>query len=644
MTNHRRRRFLDANETTEAPTQHVAIQVEADPVKGGAPGEATLARWAGVCWRFDAGQVSRVCEAENSDPRLWWEWLESLLHPKRRTWIWSKGAHAAFLLLGGWQLVAAKLLAVGFLLDKDPPWVLRFRTSNKPATWVDLRNFTDKGATDHACALDSARATAKIVQEILFWHRASDLGCLGFTAAEMALRAYRHRFAPRVVRGELSDFPPGPEPERKRPICWPVSVECDRVRERFNLPARANDTDAQAPCCPVHEAERQAYYGPLFICHQMGMVRGPIYVVDCQSHYASQMRNKFFPAQYLFSLNRPDLGKALRVIESKATCATVRVCSPDWPYPVRRGGRVGLAVGRFDTTLAGPELHHAHTNGNLECVYDLHAYRPLDLFTPFVEWVWNQRCAQRHLGNEMVASLCKDLLVKLTGKWAQTSDRWEIAKGRRAPRPWGMRLRYNARLRRDVSERFFGDTVQEHAGLHFPAYYFPLVSAYITAYARLHMASVIERVGLENVLYNPVDCLHLTAKGLKRLSDAKLLVEPAMGLFRLEKTLGWANYLGPGAYVRDGEPVVCGLPKHARRVSETRYEYRRVESCAEVFSRPVPGTILTHNGSADLAARHLWGRQRKDGRVFPPVLDDAEDAERFEKDAASEREFMERRL
>lgn len=608
MPPRRRRRFLDANETTESPGQHVAVAVASRPAGRGRNAPLAFAGAAAVRWRWDGGTVSRTHEQEFGEPRDWWEWLEGQLHPKRRTWLWSRGAHGAFLLLGGWERVVARLLRVGFLLDKDPPWLLRFSLGAKRCTWVDERNYFGRDVPEETSLAGAARAVATRVQALLAWHAHSDLGCLGFTAADMAMRAYRHRFAPRVTRGELTHKDPGPEPARKRPICWPVPHDREHV----------------------HEDERQSYYGPLFTCYQLGRVAGPIYVADVQSFYASMMRGRFFPAQYRFSLSRPDLEKARGFAETQATVAAVRLCSPDYPYPARRAGRVGMALGNFDTVLAGPEFLHALHHGAVDRIHVLHVYRPEELFTPFVEWFWNARCAARHQQNPLIEGLCKDALVKMTGKWAQTSDRWEIDPKRTASRPWGYDHRYDAKDRRDVSVRFLGDTVQVHAGRKMPAYYFPAVSAYITSYARLHMQWVIDQIGSDEVYYNPVDCLHLSARGWRRLQKLGLVQQPGLGLFRLERVIDSAQYLGPGAYVRDGEPVVCGLPKSARHAGGTRYEFTRVESCCEVFSRPHSDTLLTRDGSADLDARTLWGRERDDGRVFPPLLDEpaaAADAE-----------------
>lgn len=641
-----RRRFLDANEGTEEPGQHLIVQVEGAAVAGGRRGEVAFHRAAAVRFRWEGGLASRFHCAEFDHPSQWWNWLEGHLEKKRQTWVWSHGAHAAFLLLGGWQRCTAKLLRVGFLLDKDPPWLLRFKISGLPLTWADLRNFFPLGhdeinerlpgdtvvvpkdwaggAYQDDLLFRNSTITLNAVIQLLHWHRANDLGCLGFTSADVAMRSYRHRFAPRVTRGELCDTDPGPEPKRRRPICWPVPLECEHAKRLHGIKGAYVGAEDKEECCPVHELERAAYYGPLFTCHQLGPVKGPVFVADCQSHYASMMRGRFFPSQYLFSLGRADLPKARALAESKAVIASVRLCSPDWPYPVRRGGRVGLALGHFDTVLPGPELLHALDNGAVEVVWEMSVYRPAELFTPFVDWYWNQRCIARHQKNRLTEGLCKDVLNKMSGKWAQASDRWEVTDKYPAARPWGIKRRYNAEKRKDVSLRYLGDTVQIHAGLKYPSYYFPAISAFITSYARLHMAWVVEQVGQDEVFYNPVDCLHLTARGFKRLQKAGLLVEPSLGSFRLEKTIRHAVYYGPGAYCADGVPSVCGLPRHALQVTDTKYEYTRVEHCSEVFTREVPASLLSRTGTADTAARTLWGRERADGRVFPPVLDHPE--------------------
>lgn len=636
MTGPYRRRFLDANEKTEAPGQHIIVQVSPHFADNGRRPKLQFAGAAATRCRFDSGVVSREIDAEFSGASDWWQWLADQLDKKRRTWVWSRGAHAAFCLLGGWEKVVAKQIRVGFLMDKDPPWVLRFHLNGWPCTWIDSRNFFQDGWAEGAPAIDCAWYITDRVKRLLNWHRDTDLGCLGFTSADMAMRAYRHRFAPRVIRGELSAKDPGPEPDRKRPICWPVPADCAAIRRKFGWPDRRDDPEHGHACCPVHESERDAYYGPLFVCHQLGRVRGPIYVVDCQSHYASVMRGRTFPAQYLFSVRNPDLRKAQSLATSKATVAHVRLCTPDFAYPLRRANRVGCAVGRFDTTLPGPELLRALDNGEVEMVYALHAYRPVELFTAFVDWFWNQRCAARFFGDKMIESLCKDVLVKMTGKWSQTVDRWEIDRSRRAARPWGIKSAWDAKLGRDVSLRFLGDVVQVHAGKKKPGYYFPAVSAYITSYARLHIAHVVDQIGIDEVLYNPVDCLHLTALGYGRLKKLGLLEEPALGKFKLERVISKAQYLGPGAYIRDDEPVVCGLPKGARHSGGTKYEYTRVESCSEVFCRHHSDELRTVGGSVDLEARQLWGRERADGRVFPPLLDEPDQAAEAEAQLSSD--------
>ena len=105
-----------------------------------------------------------------------------------------------------------------------------------------------------------------------------------------------------------------------------------------------------------------------------------------------------------------------------ACIATVKLDSPSHLYPLAVNNTTVYATGRFETTLAGPELKFAIDNGHCILVKDIAEYKLAAIFGEYVNKLWQMRLDFIDSGNEPMAKATKLLLNSLYGKFGQRSS------------------------------------------------------------------------------------------------------------------------------------------------------------------------------------------------------------------------------
>src|SRR5205807_1547071 len=105
--------------------------------------------------------------------------------------------------------------------------------------------------------------------------------------------------------------------------------------------------------------------------------------------------------------------------------ADVEISTSQANYPFRQSNHCVYPVGRFWTTLCGPELLHAYSRNRIIRFGRWARYSLSCLFGDYVRCLWDMRCRYKDRGDAVKANLCKWLLNSLAGKFGQRSRRWE---------------------------------------------------------------------------------------------------------------------------------------------------------------------------------------------------------------------------
>lgn len=642
----RKAHWLRPNDGTRTPQTIVALACEPAPEE--VPHTAGAARnvlgFGVACMsRLERGKCSRKEWFEFVDAAAFWTWLELQFRDRRAVWVVSARLFRDLCLLGFPELLEQRIYALaggsenltskqrrdvkndfqGFSCLADPPTIIPARRLGRSVTMVDLRNYfpSDEKALGEKIGApllerpgDSAgfaewqaytSRRCRIAQESLAalvetWQR-EDLGVWQFTAAGLAMRAYRHRFMPK--KAILMDAHE-PATELGREALAGGEARCFYIGD---IVARG-ERRALVPWEPDDDGPRQR--------------EGPVYVVDVTSFYGAMMKGNLFPCE--LAAFKPDGDVEDLQTWRKRLClvARVEVESAEQTYPYAHHSddeRTRYwAVGRFWTTLCGPELLRALDAGHVRQVGPIAAYLPGRLFDRYVDYMWQKRSESEGADREMY----KLLLVSLPGKFGQKSPTWQETGEESHEQKWGPLIRGHAQRGGVERYRVFAGYVQRADEPTETQNSFPLIEAYVNSYGRAWMANVRARVGEQHVIYQHTDSLHLTAQGYRNLRKLGLVRPGELGFFRLVDRYERATYRGISDYTLDGRNVVAGLPCDAEPMPNGELEVTTWEGAAGVINRGPDLSVTSYRELRRLGELHPRGRLTASGRVLPAEVRD----------------------
>jgi len=377
---------------------------------------------------------------------------------------------------------------------------------------------------------------------------------------------------------------------------------------------------ARDPEC--EQLERQAFHGGRCEPFFLGELSGQFYKLDVCSLYPAMMAANAFPGSRIGRLINPSIYELRQQKAFRGCIADVLIDSDRDTYPVHVHGCLEFARGRFWTTLAGPELDRAIAAGHVVACHEAVIYKLGDLFSGWVSEWFGRKSEASSAGASGLASrqLSKVVLNALYGKFAQRGNRWvSYPGGQCAVGRWGAWT--------EVSPdgavlkcRAIGGVRQVYEQGEPPAYHFPAISAYVTAYAREHMRRLMGTCPPKSVFYIGTDMIVVDHAGYSALLAAGEVSANTLGKLQVEGMADRINLVAPMAY-RFGERwTVAGHwarnPVHLDGTSS----YEALDRLPSILSVEPDGTVTakTH----DIAGLRSWakGYIRPDGWVEPYSL------------------------
>lgn len=619
----RRWHKLPGNATTQAPSTHVFVDTETlgDPAReGGRWGLHTLRLGCAVRVRLENGRPTRREVLRFDRVETWWDWLFAQLDTRRATWVWAHNAGFDLTVLEVWKLWTNREFVRRLAVLDDPPTILRGRWKGRSVTFLDSLNwwrvslavlgdqvgvpkltqppFDAPDSTWSDYCLRDVEVLEKAVVGVIGWLYEKDLGVMRSTSPGQSLQTYRHRF-------------------RMHPI----------------------DVHAEDRACII---EREGYYGGQLEVYYKGRVVkseglfdrgeapasrrpkrevcGPVYHLDVNSLFPSVMRGNLFPCHWLGFTRGPPVQHMKELLSEYAVIARVQINGCDAKYPLRDETGVYHPVGRYWTTLAGPELHRALCHNHVAACSAVCWYKLGELFTQYVDYFWSLRKEYEQVGNQLYATLCKTMLNALYGKFAQRIGRWVDKKDLMAPEPWGGYVRVDPVSKLPIKMRSVGWAVQQEGGEEDAPHTFTAISAYVTSYARERMRWLRRVCGQRQVLYQATDSLHVLQQGYDRLVAAGEVDADQLGSLRLVETAEEGEYWGPNHYRLGSKVCLPGIARNAQLQPDGSYlqpEFQRLDSI--IATEPLPG-VQVRPINKKLTFPPVRGTVGPDGWVRPVVL------------------------
>jgi hypothetical protein len=580
-----------------------------DPTKGLETLRLGVARYC----RLDRGEPTRRAVFAFQSASDFWLWMIPKLRPRETTWLFAHGLGFDLRVIkwpealdAGWLSLSIERpgkptadggtspprLEAGLCVFDGSPTILEcWAPSGAKLRLVDTLNYWNKPLAklgesiglaklempdpwdQDAAWLDYCARDCEILEtsvlKLLHWHRTQDLGVFKPTAAGLAMHAFKHRFHSRRI----------------------VLHDEETVRQQEREVYYAGEL-ATFYLGPIRRGDR-GIDGSLFDKYRETAPRptGPLHQLDVNSLFPACMADGFYPVRLLRWRDQPEYRHRDSPDLDQGFAARVLIDSTDQTYPARGKGRTYHCLGKFWTSLCGPELARAVRAGHIQAV-DWWAEYELDQpFCGFVEHFWGERQRFRVAGDQASAELCKLILNSLYGKFAQHAYEWLNVPGELALSPWSHWTAVDIANKTIKEYRAIGGLTQlrQRAGDHPQA--FIAISAWVTATARERMRRLREICGYHHVYYQAVDSLYVSPLGLERLQAAGEVNQDALGKLRLEYTADEADFLGCGYYRIGDRRVLSSIRKTARLIDSEVYEQDQFERLATAFASPPLGGV-----------------------------------------------------
>ena len=367
------------------------------------------------------------------------------------------------------------------------------------------------------------------------------------------------------------------------------------------------------------DLEREAYLGGRAECRYLGQVNGPVHVADFNSLYAHVMQfplpTKLLGQEKNIALHRVEAMLDAGHLAVARLSVDTKEC--DYPYYFWPGhseapsGRRTLPAymakrgqyakvwgrGRFQTTIATPEIRRALSLGNIASVSSVAWYQPGLPFSRFVDHWYARRLHYRAKGKALQEAMCKRLLTTMHGKFGQHNHDWLDVPGRQAALPFGHWYEMDATTGDMQLYRSLGGMVQVYSEPGEWEHSFPGLSAHITSAARVLTDTAVECAGIRDCFYHDTDAVHVSRVGLERLQEVGMLHETELGRLKLKGSFDGCWYRNAFDF-RLGPCIVGQVPGGNRETKTVRADEGPVEATSARGSTDINGH------GADVPALH----------------------------------------
>lgn len=462
------------------------------------------------------------------------------------------------------------------LLDNTNYWQVSLEVLGQefglPKSNVDFATVTDEELETYC-----KRDVEILVKVWSFWLAFLDehnLGDFAITSSSQAWNAYRHRF-----------------------------MDC-----QIGIHNRKDAIDL----------ERASYRGGRTEVFRVGSFNSqPYYKLDVNGLYAYCMATYPHPQKLLKIVKGRNPDELSRLMERWLAIADVIVETDEPLYPYRYQYQNSFPVGVFRTQLTTPELRLALVKNHVRAIGQVALYEPADLFSDFIGTLTPLRQKYKQAGDVGRSLICKLLRNGLYGKFAQKGYKQEILGDAPLDKVAVRRWVHGETGEKCVDWTFGGKTIRQYyKGESFDS--FPAISSHTTAYARVHMASLIELAGQENVFYMDTDSLIVNGDGYARLG---LTIDAyKLGHLKVEGVSDHLEIYAKKSYIFGDKRTLKGIKSKAERIDADTWLQTHFTTLNYAFRSGNLDNVTTYDVEKCLKHTVTTGIVHKDGTVAPLQL------------------------
>lgn len=621
-----KRRYLSGNKGSEGPSELLFFDTESyQHVSPTDPDTRclTLRLWCATALRLERGEPTRRTTTCGKTASELWRFIESRQSKSRYLWVFAHNLGFDLTMASFWDRLDTREYTIGPVDRGISPrtgrrlksWQGRLCLEARPTycvvqgvrgkvRFVDTANYYPTKLEDigiahgltklpfpkwedsdevwfEYCRRDVDVCEVAMVNLITKW-TAAKCGIFRMTAPGLAFTNYKHTATCRDSSGEKVN----------------IVLEDDS-------PARA--------------LERDGYYGGRIEPFYIGKIQGPVYHVDCNSLYPAMMSGSLYPRARVQSYDSIEPSRLSGLLHAYGAVSRVLISSNTNTYVTRRNGVQIHCSGRFWTSLVGPELCRALQAGDVAACGETHTYSMCDLFTTWVD-VWYKRKSDARsagpsgFGDYEFSNL---ILKSISGKWAQKGEYWTdhpdvCPRGR-----WGSWFGPERTTDETQLWRAVAGIAQCKIRGREPSEAYPIISAYITSYAREYMRGIFGDMPDKSLLYTGTDSIVCTSAGYRHLEHKGLIHPTEMGKFKLVDGALCADIRGPNYYRIGGRSCRSGAYGRAKLVPGVGWRADQWQQLPSILGSKPDGGVRIHTSTLSPSRVTSKGTTGIDGWVRP---------------------------
>ncbi|MEM5783355.1 MAG: DNA polymerase [Candidatus Aenigmatarchaeota archaeon] len=384
------------------------------------------------------------------------------------------------------------------------------------------------------------------------------------------------------------------------------------------------------------EMERQSYFGGRTDINYKGMYNHHVTTLDYNSLYPSVMLNNKFPVRLLYIENHISVEKFLEKLKNDDIGCVARLnvtmtTKPLVPYRLN-GKLIFIFCENLTVTLNKVDIEFLLKNGMIiNSVEKVAWYEVKQIFTDFVNTLYNLRLEYKKAGNTAMSYLSKLFLNSVYGKYGQlriqkykiknntedfdgidmSNSRYTILLTKELFKVYTNKKldtekmldsktyngkKYIFKVIKFFDEYFFVNNTKEEAFNSFP-----LIASYVTSYGRQKLQEAIDIIPNNEVLYMDTDSVTFDTKYL-HLFEEKGLIGDELGKLKVEHSGIAMQINNPKDYIifndelNDGKDIIKikGVSKTAIKTGENIYKQLQFGSLKTVLKQNLGGASVKY--------------------------------------------------
>lgn len=520
-------------------------------------------------------------------------WLEYLTRKDKCLYVYAHNLKYDLQLSGLLTWLIGLGWKTSLFVVSDPPTFIRLKRGRMSILFVDTFNYWQFSVSKMGDQLGLAKlpmpgesedneawfkycqrdvdVLSEYLLKFISWAVENDLAPLGLTIASQAFRSFRHRFMDHEIILHNND--------------------------------------------PVTKLEREAYSGGRVEAYFIG--QAPLqtyYKLDVNSMYPYVMLERLYPYELVGYAEKVSLETLQTNLLRYYCVASVKLRAVDNAYPFRLQHKLVFPVGSFISCLHSVDLNHALANQEIIEVNRLAIYNQADLFSPYVQYYYDQKLQAERDHNPIMRQQAKLFLNSLYGKFGQYEITSKYVPNQGDP-SYQRVTGYSESLGKRVEVNYLGNIIQVSYPAGEAAYSFPAIAGAVTSYARSYLYKLIGKAGRKNVFYVDTDSLITNEEGYYNLRDC--LNDTRLGSLKLE---GQSDYLfirGNKDYTFGQECKHKGIPRSAIQSGSNQWEYDEFRGAKTWLADGLPVGVEVYTKTKGRKTPYDKGIILQTGEVIP---------------------------